>query len=63
MPDPTDRRQLDAAARAAGPADIGLGQPLSLDGRHHQALHTIYLFTAAKGVLVPLEAVAATAGD
>lgn len=63
MPDPTDRRQLDAAARAAGPADIGLGQPLSLDGRHHQALHTIYLFTAAKGVLVPLEAVAAAAGD
>ena len=63
MPDPADRRQLDAAALAAGPADIGLDQPLYLDGRHHQALHTIYLFTAANGVLVPLEAVAATAGD
>ena len=63
MPDPDDRRGLDAAARAASPADIGLDAPVFLDGPSHQALRGVYLFTAAKGALAPLETVFAAGGD
>ncbi|WP_300158202.1 ABC transporter substrate-binding protein [Solidesulfovibrio sp.] len=63
MPDPDDRRGLDAAARAASPADIGLGASVFLDGPAHQALRAVYLFTAARGALAPLETVSAADGD
>lgn len=63
MPDPLDRRELDAAAAAIEGVDIGLGEPLSLDGPHHQALHTVYLSRAAGERLLPLEVMTAQCED
>ncbi|MFP5259634.1 MAG: ABC transporter substrate-binding protein [Acidobacteriota bacterium] len=54
MPDPLDRAGLDAAARAMGQADIGIGRPVSLAGADHQALDVVYLSTARSGRLEPL---------
>lgn len=63
MPDPLDRRELDAAATSLTGVDIGLGLPLRLDDPDHQALHRVYLSTAAGGELVALETVSADSGD
>ena len=58
MPDPFDRRGLDAAAAAMGRTDIGIGRPVSLTRPDHQALDAVYLATARKGRLEPLLAAA-----
>lgn len=63
MPDPRDRRELDAAAASLHGVDIGLGLPLSLDGPQHQALCKVYLATAAHGTLVPLEEMTVASGE
>jgi ABC-type branched-subunit amino acid transport system substrate-binding protein len=63
MPDPLERKDLDAAAKSIGHADIGIGVPVSLTGANHQGLATVYLTTANRGRLAPLGAGVVVDGD
>lgn len=63
MPAAPDREALDTAVAAANGCDIGLSAPLVFSGPRHQALDTVYLYTASGGRLVPLAGPAPGDGD